>query len=317
MWDFFWIKGVLQKKIKRGRILARNKRRGERMLKELARAKINLTLDIIGIRSDGYHEVAMIMQTLELADELELKKISSGIELSMDATGVISGENIPCDEKNLAYRAANEFQRFYGKNLGISIRLRKKIPVAAGLAGGSADAAAVIRGMNRLYELNLTEKELCAIGERVGSDVPFCIVGGTCFAEGRGEILTRLKPIRKFDVVLAKPDGEISTAWAYKAYDANPAQIHPPTKEIIAQMERGDYNLAFKSFSNVLEEVALKKIPAIADYKNKFLKAGANVALMSGSGATVFALTDEKHLERVAASVDAQIFITKTFNEDE
>ena len=157
------------------------------MLKELARAKINLTLDISGVRADGYHEVSMILQTIELADELELEKISGGIRFAMDATKIIGGEKIPCDEKNLAWQAAIEFQKFCGKNFGVSISLKKKIPAAAGLAGGSADAAAVIRGMNRLYETNLNENELCTIGSRVGSDVPFCIIGGTCLAEGRGQ----------------------------------------------------------------------------------------------------------------------------------
>ncbi len=280
------------------------------MLKELARAKINLTLDILGVRADGYHEVEMIMQMIELADEVELKKIASGVRLKIDG-----GKNIPSDEKNLAWRAAVEVQKFVGKDLGVAIELKKKIPSAAGLGGGSADAAAVIRGLNRLYELNLTDNELCKIGERIGSDVPFCIIGGTCFAEGRGEILTPLAPIKRFNVVLAKPDGEISTAWAYKTYDENSAQIHPPTKTIIAQLQRGDYDAAFKNFSNVLESVAIKKIPAIAEIKNKFSAAGANVALMSGSGATVFALTDDDlTAKKIAASVDAaQIFITKTF----
>jgi len=303
----------LQKKINRVRILPKIKRRGELMLKELARAKINLTLDILGIRVDGYHEVAMIMQIIELADELELKKIPSGISLKMDATKIVGGENIPTDEKNLAWRAAIEFQKFCGKDLGVSIELKKKIPAAAGLAGGSADAAAVIRGMNCLYETNLTEKELCAIGERIGSDVPFCIIGGMCFAQGRGEILTQLAPVKKFNVVLAKPSGEISTAWAYKNYDANPAQNHPPNQKIIEQFKRGDYDAAFKNFSNVLEDVALKKIPEIADCKRKMISAGAKVALMSGSGPTVFALTDDAlTAEKIAAKVEsAQIFITK------
>ena len=279
-------------------------------MKELARAKINLTLDILGTRADGYHEVSMIMQTIELADELELRKISGGVKLSM--TG---GENIPVDEKNLAWQAAIEFQKFCGQNLGVEINLIKKIPTAAGLAGGSADAAAVIRGMNKLYEINLSEENLCEIGAAVGSDVPFCIVGGTCLAEGRGEILTRLSPLKNFSVVLAKPQGEISTAWAYKTYDENPAKVHPPNKKIIAQLERRDYDAAFKNFSNVLEGVAVKKIPAIAALKSKMLAAGAKVALMSGSGATVFALTDEAHVEKISASVDdsAQVFITKFF----
>ena len=283
------------------------------MVRENARAKINLTLDILGIRADGYHEVSMIMQAIELCDTVELEK-SSGISLKMDTSKIIGGENIPCDEKNLAWKAAMAFQKFCGKNFGVEISIVKKIPMAAGLAGGSTDAAAVIRGMNRLYETNLTENELCKIGEQVGSDVPFCIIGGTCLAEGRGEILTRLAPIKNFSVVLAKPDGEISTAWAYKTYDENPAKTHPPNNEIIKQFERGDYNAAFKNFYNVLENVALKKFPAIADLESKMLAAGAKVALMSGSGPTVFALTDEQHVKKISASVEdsgAQIFITK------
>lgn len=283
------------------------------MHKELARAKINLTLDIKGLRADGYHEISTIMQTIELADELELRKIPSGVELSMNG-----GENIPTDEKNLAWKAALEFQKFCGKSLGVSISLTKKIPSAAGLAGGSADAAAVIRGLNRLYETNLTEDELCKIGEGVGSDVPFCIIGGTCLAEGRGERLTRLKPIKSFSIVLAKPRGEISTAWAYKTYDEHPATLHPPNEKIVEQLACGDYDAAFKNFSNVLEDVAIKKIPAIADCKRKMLAAGAKVALMSGSGSTVFALTDNEHVNQIVASVtDAQIFVTRTLSKDE
>ena len=274
-----------------------------------------MTLDVLSKRADGYHEVSSILQMLELSEEVELKKFSSGINLKIDATKIPGGETVPHDEKNLAWRAAEEVQKFCGKNLGVAIRIVKKIPAAAGLGGGSADAAAVIRGMNRLYELNLTEDELCKIGAQIGSDVPFCIVGGTCLATGHGEILTRLAPIKKFNVVLAKPRGEISTAWSYKTYDENPATIHLPTQEIIEQLERENYDAAFKNFANFLEDVAIKKIPAIADCKNKMLAAGAKVALMSGSGPTVFALTDDDSTaKKIAASIEgAQIFITKTF----
>lgn len=284
------------------------------MLTELARAKVNLTLDVLSRRADGYHEVSSILQMLELSEEVELKKFS-GISLKLDATKIPGGETVPHDEKNLAWRAAVEVQKFCGKNLGVAIELVKKIPAEAGLGGGSADAAAVIRGMNRLYELNLTDKELCKIGAVIGSDVPFCIVGGTCLATGHGELLTRLAPIKKFNVVLAKPHGEISTAWSYKTYDENPVSTHLPTQEIIAQLADENYDAAFKNFGNLLEGVAIKKIPAIADCKNKMLAAGAKVALMSGSGPTVFALTDDdKAVEKIAAAVDdAEIFITKTF----
>ena len=285
------------------------------MLKEFARAKVNLTLDVLSKRADGYHEVSSILQMLELCEEVELKKNSRGIILKVDATKISGGETVPHDEKNLAWRAAEEVQKFCGKNLGVAISLVKKIPAQAGLGGGSADAAAVIRGMNRLYELNLTDDELCKIGAQIGSDVPFCIVGGTCLATGHGEILTRLASIKKFNVVLAKPAGEISTVWSYKTYDENPATTHLPTEKIISRLEREEYDAAFKNFGNLLEDVAIKKIPAIAEYKKKFLAAGARVALMSGSGPTVFALTDsDQSAEKIAASVnDAEIFLTKTF----
>ncbi|MBO4401996.1 MAG: 4-(cytidine 5'-diphospho)-2-C-methyl-D-erythritol kinase [Selenomonadaceae bacterium] len=279
------------------------------MVREFARAKINLTLDILGTRADGFHEVEMIMQALELADALTLEKISRGVELT-----VTGGENIPTDEKNLAHRAAVEVSKALGKNLGVSISLAKKIPAAAGLGGGSSDAAAVIRGINRLYALNLSVKEMCEIGARVGSDVPFCVTGGTCLAKGRGEILTRLKPLKTFSVILIKPRGEISTAWAYKTYDEKPATVHPPTAEIIQLLDAENYSAAFPKFANVLEPVATEKIPAIATYRKFLQDCGVEVALMSGSGPTVFALADAVTAEKVAAnfSGDAQIFITKT-----
>ncbi len=277
------------------------------MIKEFARAKINLTLDILGTRADGFHEVEMIMQSVALADIVALEK-NSGIELK-----VAGAENIPTDEKNLAYRAAVEVSKFCGKNLGVTINLTKKIPAAAGLAGGSSDAAAVIRGLNKLYDLNLSAAEMCEIGAKIGSDVPFCVIGGTCLAKGRGEILTPLKPMKKFSVILIKPRGEISTAWAYKTYDENPAAIHPPTAEIIELLSTENYRAAFGKFSNVLEGVAVKKIPAIDIYKKFLIEHGVDVALMSGSGPTIFALTDEATADRILTEIDvAQIFITKT-----
>ncbi len=284
------------------------------MVTEFARAKINLTLDILGKRADGFHEVEMIMQTVELADVVELKKISGGINFKIDAKKIIGGEKIPADEKNLAYRAAAEVCKVCGKNLGVEINLHKKIPAAAGLGGGSADAAAVIRGMNNLFSLNFTADELCKIGARIGSDVPFCVIGGTCLAQGRGEKLTRLPNFKNIGVVLMKPHGEISTAWAYKTFDELPAPNHPPTSDVIKFFDAGNFKETFAKFSNVLELVAMKKFPELKTYKNKMIQAGAKAALVSGSGPTIFALTDE--VEKVAASVaeyDAEIFLTKIF----
>ena len=285
------------------------------MTMEFGRAKINLTLDILGVRPDGYHEMEMIMQTVELADRIELKKIPEGIIFKMDATEIFGGETIPTDEKNLAYRAAKAFNETAGKNFGVEIFLHKKVPAAAGLAGGSSDAAAVIRGMNKLYELNFDEEKLCDIGLKVGSDVPFCVVGGTCLSKGRGEKLTRLPAMKKMFVVLVKPHGEISTARAFKNYDAQPATIHPPTDKIISLLNSGNYDEAFKNFSNVLQPVALKEFPIISEYEKIMMSNGAKVALMSGSGPTVFALTeDEVTARKIAEKIDgsdAQIFVTQ------
>lgn len=285
------------------------------MITEFGKAKINLTLDILGVRPDGYHEMEMIMQTVELADKIELKKIPEGIIFKMDATEIFGGDLIPADETNLAYRAAKAFNEVAGKNFGAEISLQKKVPAAAGLAGGSSDAAAVIRGMNKLYETNFSEEKLCEIGLKVGSDVPFCIVGGTCLAKGRGEKLTKLPAMKKMFVVLVKPHGEISTGRAFKSYDAEPAKIHPPTEKIISLLNAGNYDEAFKNFSNVLQPVALKDFPIISEYEKIMTANGAKVALMSGSGPTVFALTeDEATARKIAEKIDgsdAQIFVTR------
>lgn len=284
------------------------------MIKEFARAKINLSLDLLGKRDDGFHEIETIMQSLELADEVEISEIESGIKLQVD-----SAENVPVDEKNLAWKAAVAVSKYCGENFNVAINLTKKIPSAAGLAGGSSDAAAVIRGMNKLFNLKLTTEKLCKIGEEVGSDVPFCIVGGTCLSAGRGEILTKLPDFKKYFVVLVKLRGEISTAWAFKTFDEIPAEkiIHPQTQEIIKLFNSGEYEKAFAKCGNVFEEVATKKFPAIKKYKEKMLEAGARFALMSGSGPTVFALAkDENTAEKIASKVEGQgakIFITKIF----
>ena len=288
------------------------------MIMEMARAKINLTLDILKLRGDGYHEVEMIMQTIGLADEVELTQIPSGIELSLDTSRIFSGENIPTDEKNLAYRAVLAVNEYCKKNFGVAIHLRKKIPVSAGLGGGSADAAAVIRGMNWLYDLNLNIEELCKIGAKIGSDVPFCIVEGTWLAKGRGEILYQLPPFKNYAVILVKPPLEISTAWAYKTFDELPAESikHPPTQKIIEAFRVRDFDAAFKLFGNVLEPVAIKKFPALDEYKARLIQAGAKFVMMSGSGPTIFALADRDDVYKIVSATQdlpAQVFATEIF----
>ena len=191
----------------------------------------------------------------------------------------------------------------------------KKIPAAAGLGGGSADAAAVIRGMNWLYDLNLNVEQLCQIGAKIGSDVPFCVVEGTWLARGRGEILYLLPPFKNFGVVLVKPYLEISTAWAYKTFDELPADSinRPPTYDIIELFRRRDWDYCLPKFANVLESVAVKKFPDLENYKSRMIAAGAKVALMSGSGPTVYALAENADVDKIVDAVKdlpAQIFVT-------
>ena len=286
------------------------------MLTINANAKINLTLDILGTREDGYHEVEMILQSIELADNIELAKMDSGIKLELDASAVSGGETLTVDENNLAFRAAKAVIDYCELDNGVFIRLTKKIPIAAGLAGGSTDAAAVIRGMNQLFNLHLTTDELCEIGLKIGSDVPFCIIGGTCLASGRGEKLKRLPDLINVPVVLVKLRGAIPTAWAYKTYDSDRSSEHPDNLAICEAINLSDYEAVGELMFNVLEHVAAKKYPAILSYKEKMLEAGAIAAMMSGSGPTVFGIAktheDAVKIAESFKNSGTQVFVTKT-----
>ena len=277
-----------------------------------ANAKINLTLDILGKRPDGFHEVAMVMQTIGLHDTLVMEKTERDIELSI---------NVPwlkADEKNLAWRAAELIRQEYGLEGGVRIELTKRIPVAAGLAGGSADAAAVLKGMNDLYGLQLDEEKLCELGARLGSDIPFCIMGGTMLATGRGEVLTRLSDMPETWVVLAKPRISVSTAWAYQNYDEQGADRHPDNEAIKQAIDRGNRKAVAGLLCNVLESVTIKKYDVIAEYKQMMLDKGAMASMMSGSGPTVFALAkNREQAEEIAGFMrqekNADVFVTRTF----
>ena len=277
-----------------------------------ANAKINLTLDILGKRPDGFHEVAMVMQTIGLHDTLVMEKTERDIELSI---------NVPwlkADEKNLAWRAAELIRQEYGLEGGVRIELTKRIPVAAGLAGGSADAAAVLKGMNDLYGLQLDEEKLCELGARLGSDIPFCIMGGTMLATGRGEVLTRLSDMPETWVVLAKPRISVSTAWAYQNYDEQGAERHPDNEAIKQAIDRGNRKAVAGLLCNVLESVTIKKYDVIAEYKQMMLDKGAMASMMSGSGPTVFGLAKNREQAESIADVlrqetNADVFVTRTF----
>lgn len=266
-----------------------------------ANAKINLTLDILGVRPDGYHEVAMVMQSVGLFDTIRLARRQSGIDLQMDAA------EIPTDETNLAWKAARLFLDVYKIQSGVSIEIEKRIPIAAGLAGGSTDAAGVLIGMNRLFAQGLSVQALCALGEQLGSDVPFCVEGGTMLATGRGEILRRLPDLPSLFVVLAKPPVSVSTAWAYKTYDQVGTMRHPDTEAMLAALKEGSVEGIAGGLANVLEEVTMKAHAVVGDYKRALSENGAIASLMSGSGPTVFALARTRaDAEHAAAALSAR-----------
>ena len=289
---------------------------GDTLLTLSANAKINLTLDILGTREDGYHEVAMIMQEISLHDTLSMGKINQGISLTI----VIEGQQgtLPADESNLCWKAAALVQKEYNLQEGVEIHLTKRIPMAAGLAGGSADAAAVLKGMNHLFRLGMTEARLCELGARLGSDIPFCIMGGTILATGRGEILTRLPSFPRLSVVLAKPPVGVSTAWAYKTYDAGYDGPHPDNEAMLEAIHGGDAHKAADLLCNVLEGVTETEHPVIADYKRLMMEHGAMASMMSGSGPTVFGLVREKqqawHLADTLKKYDGEagVFVAET-----
>ena len=289
---------------------------GDTLLTLSANAKINLTLDILGTREDGYHEVAMIMQEISLHDTLSMGKINQGISLTI----VIEGQQgtLPADESNLCWKAAALVQKEYNLQEGVEIHLTKRIPMAAGLAGGSADAAAVLKGMNHLFRLGMTEARLCELGARLGSDIPFCIMGGTMLATGRGEVLTRLPSFPRFSAVLAKPPVGVSTAWAYKTYDAGYDGPHPDNEAMLEAIHGGDAHKAAGLLCNVLEGVTETEHPVIADYKRLMMEHGAMASMMSGSGPTVFGLVREKqqawHLADTLKKYDGEagVFVAET-----
>lgn len=281
---------------------------------ETAYAKINLGLRILGKRADGYHEVSMIMQSVGLCDEIIITE-GEGIQISTNIEG------LSCGEDNLAYKAVALLAEKYNITPNVHIVLNKRIFMAAGLAGGSSDAAAVLRGLNRYWNLNLYSDRLEAIGAELGSDVPFCINGGSAIAKGRGEVILPLPDMPENYVVLAKPKGlDISTAWVYKNY--NPRRIvNTPGIWQIAENITGGAKAMKPYMGNVLETVTIPAHPLIAKIKLTMLKAGAYYAMMSGSGPTVFAFADDKETaEKIVEALqdfDVETAITTTVRRKE
>lgn len=259
-------------------------------------AKINLLLDIIGKRTDGYHDLFMIMQSVGLYDDVTVLQNSSG-----KITVTCSEEGIPLDERNIACKAAAAFFNDTGiKNKGINIDIVKRIPHAAGMAGGSADGAAVIVALNRLTGAGLSDKELCSIGVKVGADVPFCIVGGTLLAQGIGDVLNKVKPLRQCHILIAKPDCSVNTAKAYRQFDLC-GKTHTPDKmAMLYAMQSRDLKAICSNMENVFEQFI--SVDNKVEIKTVMRKNGALGVCMSGSGPTVFGIFDHREEAEAAAS---------------
>lgn len=282
-----------------------------------ALAKINLGLDVLRRREDGYHEVKMIMQTISLCDELELRKRKQpGIQVQTNL------HYLPTNENNLVYKAAQLLMEEFQIGDGIAIQLQKRIPVAAGMAGGSSDAAAVLWGMNQMYGLGLSRKGLMERGVRLGADVPYCVLRGTALAEGIGERLRTLPPMPKCYILLAKPGISVSTRFVYEnlhANDLKPEQ-HPDVDAMIEAMKEKDLGLLTARMGNVLELVTVPAHPVIEEIKRYMLEAGALGAMMSGSGPTVFGIFDTQAKARKAyhamraGRLAKQLYLTVPYN---
>ncbi len=253
-------------------------------LRVKAPAKINLSLDVLYKREDGYHELEMVMTTVDLADRLELELLDEDQIVIHSHTRFV-----PNNEKNLAYKAAKMLKDRFRIQKGVAITIEKNIPVAAGLGGGSSDAAGVLRGLNKLWDLNLPMDELAALGAEIGSDVPFCVYGGTALAKGRGEIITPLPPPPSCWVILAKPDIGVSTAEVYRHLKLDEI-YHPNTEEMIRAIHNHDFEGICNNLGNVLETVTFELYPEVKQLKEAMIRFGAESVLMSGSGPTVFAL---------------------------
>ena len=276
-----------------------------------ALAKINLGLDVLGKREDGYHELRMIMQTINMYDQLEIEVCQEpGIHISTNLPF------IPTNENNLVYKAAKLLKEEFHIEEGVRISLNKHIPVAAGLAGGSSNAAAVLFGMNRMFRLGLSQKDLMERGVQLGADVPYCIMRGTVLAEGIGEELSVLPAMPKCTVLIAKPPISVSTKTVYEALDSKETGTHPDIDGIIDGLKAGSLKRVAACMGNVLEDVTIPIHPVIEDIKREMMEAGALNAMMSGSGPTVFGLFENRGAAREAQrrirekSLARQVYVT-------
>ena len=278
-------------------------------------AKINLGLDVLGKREDGYHEVRMIMQTIRMYDQLDMRKsVEPGIHLTTNQ------KYIPVDENNLVWRAAKLMMDTCGIMEGVSIHLHKVIPVAAGMAGGSSDAAATLVGMNRLFHCGLSKEKLMELGVQIGADVPYCVLRGTALAEGIGEKLTVLPPMPDCWILIGKPGISVSTKYVYTTLDLNTDTVHPDIDGMKKALEDGNLYGITERMGNVLQDVTIPAYPEVERIKEQMKALGAVNAMMSGSGPTVFGIFDneekaQKACQKLRESGSCQqVFLTVPFN---
>lgn len=275
-----------------------------------AYGKINLSLDVINRREDGYHNLKMIMQNIELHDVIKVVKVLKGIKLTCN------NSKLPVDKGNLAYKAAEIFINNYNIKGGVEIHIEKNIPMSAGLAGGSTDAAAVLKAMRSILKPEIEDKELMEIGLKIGADIPYCIAGGTALCEGIGEKITKLKSFKNHILVLVKPSFGVSTKEVYESLKVDNIASHPDTELLIKAIENDDLITVSNNMRNVLEEVTLNKHRILEEIKKHAIEMGALGSLMSGSGPTVFAFFDDmlkaqNCYNKMKKNYD-EVFITRT-----
>lgn len=281
-----------------------------------ARAKINLGLDVVRRREDGYHEVKMVMQMLRLYDQIDIEKTQE--------SGIFVRSNLsflPTDERNIAYKAAKVMIDQFGLEQGVIIRIEKHIPVAAGMAGGSTDCAAVLYGMNKLFGLRLNQKKLRELGVKLGADVPYCLMRQTALSEGIGEILTPISPLQDCPILIAKPSVSVSTRHVYEHLKLDEQTMHPDIDGIVTALADGDLYGVTDRMANVLETVTVPEHPVIDEIKKQMMASGAVNALMSGSGPTVFGIFDDEEKAKKAcedmkaSGLARQVYLTRPFNQ--
>lgn len=257
-------------------------------MKLKAYGKINISLDVVGKREDGYHLLRMIMQTVDIYDELTFEPCDEGIHIACNKEG------IPTDNRNLVYKAIELFKNTYGVQGGVKVHINKNIPMEAGMAGGSTDAAAALRAMRDLYNPQVSDEELMKLGVKIGADVPYCIIGGTALCEGIGEVITPLRPFQGKVLLVVKPNFGVSTVGVYKSFDINEVKNHPNTEELIKAMEKDDVSYVAKNMMNLLEQVTIKNHKEIQEIKDFMLEEGSLGAMMTGSGPTVFGFFEHR-----------------------